>query len=246
MKNLVQQATAVKFKVTRAAKKFWDGKLLEGVDFWIPYEVDPNMEVEFSHKDYSGLYFRSTPYEFQVWRAFYQTLQSRTSRHIQFVDGLAQQTKSSKERLDFYHNLLKLMKSNQRDDRFFEWILPERLRSLKESVITHANLQIEIETKREADNKVKYPIKRVRGAITALLEVALMIYQHAKFEKAPKSEEAFVKDFLLTNFGIRVSSYGTIRGRIRDRGANSSIAQTFADSLEADRLHKQRLRNRKS
>lgn len=176
MKNLVQHATAVKFKVTRAAKKFWNGKLLEGVDFWIPYEVDPNMEVEFSHKDYSGLYFRSTPYEFQVWRAFYQTLQSRTSRHIQFVDGLAQQTKSSEERLDFYHNLLKLMKSNQRENRFFELILPERFRSIQESVIKHANLQIDIETSRKANNKGNYPIKQTRGVITDLVEITLMIY----------------------------------------------------------------------
>lgn len=178
----------------------------------IPYGLgEPDEKIDcYSHRDYSGLFFRTQPGEKGVFIAFNSILYDPTTDYIRFIDCLIKQAIPD-NRLIFLHWVRVTMEKTQKleNSMLFGWSYARHGKVVTSSVLLHVNLRLKNLINEDISFSSTYPW---HGTTQKLIEIGLLILDG--MNNKPKSDEAFVVWFC-QKFGVDASgSYGQTKVRI--------------------------------
>ncbi len=178
----------------------------------IPYGLgEPDEKIDcYSHRDYSGLFFRTPPGEKGIFIAFNSILYDPMTDYIRFIDCLIKQAIPENKLIFLYWVLATMEKNQKRENSMLEgWSFKRHDKVVTSSVLRHVNSRLDILIHEDISFSTQYPYG---GTTQKLVEIGLLILDGMK--NKPKSDEAFVVWFC-QKFGVDASgSYGQTKARI--------------------------------
>ncbi len=196
----------------------------------IPYDHDPDLISTYSHKDYSGFFFKKHPRQKEIVDAFESILYNQATNYIRFIECLIRQALPDNKKLFLYWVKDRMKRSSKVHNsmRFGFWYSIHK-KEVTSNTLSHVSELLSILNKEDRSLIVPFPWIKSDASVRRLVEIGLLIL-HGENIKA-KSQDAFVI-WLGQRFGVDVSrSFNNTRTRIMEFRLEEFESYKFAKAM---------------